>query len=65
MWGEARGEFDWKRRGENRMGGKEISDGGGDGARCERSSAGAERTLILRLKKQLRKEGPWKTDKLG
>jgi len=47
------------------MGGKEISDGGGDGARCERSSAGAERTLILRLKKQLRKEGPWKTDKLG
>jgi len=42
-------------RGENRIGGNEISAGGGDGARCERSSTGAERTLILRLKEQLRK----------
>lgn len=55
MWGEARGEFDWKRRGENKMGGNEISAGGGEGARLERSSAGTGRAFILQPKKMVRK----------
>jgi len=51
VWGEARGEFDWKRRGENRMGGNAICAGGGEGAMFERSSAGTGWPFMLQSKK--------------
>lgn len=51
VWGEARGEFDWKRRGENRMGGNVICVGGGEGARFERSSLVAGWMFMLQSRK--------------
>lgn len=48
--GEASGELDWKRRGENRMGGNAIWAGGGEeGAIFDRSSAGL--AFMLQSKK--------------